>query len=454
MSIFKQSYSKTYIKAMLAVVEKIKNLRGIEIEEHSYYNECVRMMSNVNMNVDGIDVLFDYYYFKYGFSEKDCSKDLKVLFKEYKVSPDDILLYVKSLSSYCLRLEDFPNKYYSEKLMPCVSLLSGFCVFLIYSFDIAFSNKKLELKDIKCKFRDLDCVVDFISSKNRIFKNKLDKTLISLSCNNIDLCGKKFEIDIELLPSQKYHLKHDIILMQSLLNKLLCEENDVYLGRFKLNDYILDSISSNIKEQIFNYELSNEFYSLLRKRAYLIPSSGVSISYNEFEIDLFERQLDGNNYLVCIVNKKDHSYFTIINLTESFTLNVNPFLVELCSVLCSFYKMSDKPVPSVLNFKMDRFISDGAESIETFIVNQEDIVVKSPYYWRLSNKDYTSGLSVEGLKMPRSEVYISAFKRKLPSGYKASDEAVSMSKLYCIDLEEGETLVSPFIRNSKKKVVV
>ena len=80
----------------------------------------------------------------------------------------------------------------------------------------------------------------------------------------------------------------------------------------------------------------------------------------------------------------------------------------------------------------------------------EDFLVEIPYYWRYKGNVKSKPTNKSGFLKADNEssfIYVSAFKRKLPLGQKASDKAKELSEYYCIELEEDETLVSPFIRS-------
>lgn len=105
----------------------------------------------------------------------------------------------------------------------------------------------------------------------------------------------------------------------------------------------------------------------------------------------------------------------------------------------------------VVSFKTDSFISSGLVTIKGRSEIYDDFMVEVPYYWRYrGNIKYSPVSKGNFLKNRDSDsfIYVSAYKRKLPLGQKTSDKAKELSKYYCIELEEDETLVSPFIRNS------
>lgn len=84
--------------------------------------------------------------------------------------------------------------------------------------------------------------------------------------------------------------------------------------------------------------------------------------------------------------------------------------------------------------------------------------VLAPYYWK-----YRGGYSPNSKHKVNSGIdfgfygeitqEISAFKRRLPARSKASEEAKVLAEKYALDLDEDETLVSPFTRKRKIRVI-
>lgn len=84
--------------------------------------------------------------------------------------------------------------------------------------------------------------------------------------------------------------------------------------------------------------------------------------------------------------------------------------------------------------------------------------VLAPYYWKYKdlysyNTKYKVNLGIDFGFYGKMTQEISAFTRKLPVGQVASSIAKDLAKKYCLELEEGETIVSPFTRNSKIRVI-
>ena len=473
MPIIKQSFPLKYIESALGIVDYINEEDSVGLEEHSYYSECCSMLDEVRPGPSPYLVLFDYYFFKYSKGDFDCSGDIKKLYKLHNIDHNDLLVYIKELLSYSIRVKDRyaeDSESVSDTALPCITIFLGFVVFLVYVFDLCTANKKLASPTTTCKFKDLDNYISYLAKKVPKFKKEIEMTfLLSLYGDEVLPAGMKrvFNVDkVSTATFQKYKLKHDYILIQHLIKSLLVEESSYYSARHCLDVHAIGSLMSELKENEFNLDLSTEFYVLLRKRAYLLPYNGISITPSkiEFSIDVYERQLDGDNYLIVITNKEEFSYFTFINLTKGYTVNNSPWLYDICNFLYSFYKLEGPALELygesftsdpllVLSYKFDSFLSTGIETIKGRSDVYKDFIVESPYYWRykgderkrIDNKSFYKESTGE-----TSFKYISAFKRGLPSGYKASDDAKSVSKLYCIELKDGETLVSPFVRSYSK----
>ena len=184
---------------------------------------------------------------------------------------------------------------------------------------------------------------------------------------------RKFNVDkMSLAVFQNYKIKHDFILIQGLMKNLLSEECGYYSSRNAVCTNILSSLMSELRDNEFNLDLTTEFYSLLRRRSYLLPRSGITLKPKniDFSIDLYERQYDGDNYIIAVTNLEDGSYFTFINLTRGFTVNNSPWLYDLCNFLYSFYKLETEALQLygesyyndpylLLNFKFDDYLTSG-----------------------------------------------------------------------------------------------
>lgn len=463
MSFVKQHMLTGYLKSALEISESYKE-EGLIVEEYDYYNQCSSIISSISKDDSNIR-LFDYYFFQLNKSN-DLPRDIKKLYKLLQVDSNELLLTVKELNSICLRFS-VNGSVIPEDKISVVSVLVGFFMFLVYMFDLCTCNKKLYVQDLVCTYKELDNIISSAKKKISGFSSDL-KSLLESSFSDKPLpkgMKRVISADLDLASFQQYKLKHDFILSQYLLKSLLKDECSYYSPRTTASSHILASLMNELRDNDYNQEFTIEFFSLLRKRAYLIPYNGICITPSkiQFSIDLYERQLNGDNYLILITNRENISYYTFINLNKLYVVNTSPWLYDLCNFLYSFYKLKEvargmygekfasDPL-LIINFKIDRFLAENVGITKGQSSVYDEFVVESPYYWRYkgnSRKKIGNKSFYEHNKGEGSFVYISAFKRRLPDGCKASDEAKSMSKLYCIELKEDETLVSPFIRGSR-----
>lgn len=472
MAIIKQSLPKTYMNNLQDLLEEDEFSK---IGESDYYSECCSILINYGLLSNPFDKIFDYFMFKFSVSEIDCSKEIKNIIKSSQLNSDEILIYIKNLDSKiikeCIYSKDNPNiENLSSRVVVPVVCLNSYKLFLMYCFDLVYSNKKLISNGLVCKYSELDNVVSLLDSKSNLFSDNVNLLLNSIESNPGRIVNSivktKYTIgDKDIALFQKIKFKYDFITIQYLIKNLLVDESTYYNGKLYFIEHVIGSLMSEIKDNEFNVELTSEFYSLLKKRAYLLPRNGVSINPSsiEFSMDLFERQLDGDNYLCIVTNVGEQSFFTFINLNKEFLVNNSPFLYDTCNFLYSLYKLEDYAIQyygknyaedprMIFSYKSDCFISTGISTIKGRSRVYEDFTVEVPYYWRYKDKSKSISPSqskrefIDSINSDGNLVYVSAFKRRLPSGQKASSSAKQLAKLYCIELEGNETLVSPFVR--------
>ena len=475
MSIVKQ---KEFINAR-ALVDNILEDMELNVDSSSYldelYGECKAYVGQGGVT-DNLDRLFDYFYFNvYNIKDnKDFSSNIKKIIKSLGIDSYYLLEGIYVLNSYivreCREYIDTVSNLSNEWLIIRWTA-NYFKLFLYYCFDICFGGKSISCPSFSCKYKELDDPLGFSIKKIKGFKDNLNTLLLGIDAikngkvASVLANGLKAKIDIEKVELgvfQKIRLKYDFIFLDHLVKKLLPEESSYYLSRFRYSQFIFDSIRSELIDSECNIELHYNFYRLLKKRAYLIPHSGISISPSSLgmSLDIFERQFNGDNHLVIISNFKDSdtSFFTVINLSKEYVVSNSTCLYDIVNFLYYFYKLDEYAVEFgdnytsdphlLLSYKTNNFLDSGMLVIKGTASTYTDFVVEVPYYWRYKGKarnpikkkeflDYCSKGSFE---------YISAFKRRLPSGSVASEKAKDLAKYYCIELEEGETLVSPFIR--------
>lgn len=470
MPVIKQSLPKQYMS-------NVEILLGEDdfkfISSQDLYSGCVNFLVRNNLFDSRFASLFDYFHFKFSKNKNDLSKELKTIYKNNPIEGLDMLLYSKNLISSILKesMSNSINGILEDNVLVCVLFeISSFNVFLLYFYELVFGGKRFVSSDISCKIRDLDDVISLLRKKSKKFTSEIENIMLlakgyNVSNSKISVKAKVDLDSVEVALFQKIKLKFDYIILQNLARNILPEESVYYSSRFTLESHVIGSLFSELVNNEYDLELTEEFYSLLRKRSYLLPKSGVNITPSKisFTVDIYEKQFNNENYIVLVSNfNTDVSYYTFINLNRNITVNNCPHLYELCNFLYSFYNLEgyakdmygdefSKDPKMVLSFKSNMVVAEGVITIKGRSEVYEDYTVEVPYYWRYRGRERKPSMSKKDfLKSSNDEsscVYISAFKRKLPVGQKASDSAKQLAKFYCIDLDDGETLVSPYIRS-------
>lgn len=466
MSVIKQGLPKQYM-------ENTKELLNLEdfsnIEDFEYFGDCSKALLENGLFSSPFDNLFNYFFFKFSNDKGDSCKDIKKLMRASNIPSDDLLLYITNLTALLVKPKKSRRGLLDNSEVVFNTVLNSYKLFLMYCFDIYYANKKFSSKGVACKYKDLDNIITLGTRYFKDFKKNLN--IVLEMANPIEphlkAMGVKQVFNLEesnLALFQKIRLKYDTILINSMIKNLLVNESPYYLSRQKLSESIVLSLHAELLMEEYNLELTEEFYTLLKKRAYLLPRNGISINPENMDIsiDMYERQFNGDNFLVLVTNMEEVSFFTFINLTKEYIVNDSPCLYDLCNFLYCFYKLEgyakdlygeefNSDPHLVVSFKTDSFISSGLVTIKGRSEIYDDFMVEVPYYWRYRDNIKYSPVSKGNFLKNRdsdSFIYVSAYKRKLPLGQKASDRAKELSKYYCIELEEDETLVSPFIRNS------
>lgn len=466
MSIIKQSVPRKY---MVNLRKLIDDKEVIEYDEYECYSECCNLLIQNDLYSNPYNELFDYFSFKF-VNVNDCSSDIKKIFKRNLIDSNKLLIYIYRITSVIVKYKQFGVGGLEEIVLVTTITLNSYKLFLMYCFDIVYGNKRIPVNGVIKKYKDLDTSIELLNKVSKTFKNGIQALMMSLNpITNEEkikgVIGKNFNIkDSDIALFQKTIFKYEYILLMYLIDNLLAEEKSHYLDKDLFEYHVLGSLISELRDYEFCRELSKEYYTLLKKRAFLIPKNGISINPKQigFGLDLFERQLDGDNYLVVITRIEDLNYYTFINLNKEFCINNSPYLYDICNFLYSLYKLddyaesiygkefSDDPY-MLISFKTDCFTVDGVHTIKGKSDVYSDFTVEIPYYWRYRDKVKTPSQSkkefLDSFKEGNSFVYISAFKRSLPAGRKASPRAIELSKFYCLELEENETLVSPFVRS-------
>lgn len=301
-------------------------------------------------------------------------------------------------------------------------------------------------------------------------KNYLKSTnQVNPKIKEIIACMSKRSGTLGLSNSIMYKRKYATIQIDHLMKTLLPTESDYYLKRYSEQLVTILNAMEEIEESEYNLELTTDFYRLLKKRAYLLPRNGVSlVSPNSvLELDLYERHHEGEHYLIVINNVDNFSLPTIINLTKEYVVHSGKWLYDICNYLYYFYKLDeqaeallDKPFIKSPRMYISYDITNILESNRNIVqgTNKEvysNFDVTVPYYWRYKGSTKAKKVDIQTFRNNTeepSEVFVSAYKRKLPKGQRASKEAKDYGKRYEIELEENETLVKPFTRGAKSSI--
>lgn len=452
-----------------------------------------------------IDRFLDSLYLSKLLFNKDTNKVYKSLTDFIKkCTVDDFrILYLFRLKVYDSMLrEKSPYKYCY--LMPYVSL-TVVCGGILY-LPLKIGDKSINLG------KDLDSL---ISSEN-FFNSKLVKENFNLkhyyysdkeTVNNVHLNKMKTEITNNCSRSSLRFINTYIEKLLSIFNclhipavnnnikeyidldlfKLVISDVDEDLGKaiFKTNPkFVTLSLSTLFldKEEEENTEFKfpslavNSDFSTLRERKYLLPKNGVIVISDEAPKEsslILEGYDDLIGYYICqLVDNSIDKHFNLFFLT-SCTSNVYIADVNL-SCLFNLYDVKystwDKS-KTILNSSVDglRFMKmedvfkaaydidvEGIIKIygNNYLDEDLNITVLKPSYWKYKGDCLNinkTGKHCNNL-LAEKIVKVNAFKRKLPSGSKRSDNADMLSKKYCIDLNEDETIVSPFERKQKVKL--
>lgn len=466
MSVIKQSIPRKY---MMNLKELIDSKEISDYDEYECYSECCNLLIQKDLYSNPYNELFDYFSFKF-VNISDCSSDVKKIFKRNKIDSNKLLIYIYRITSIIVKYKQHRVGTLDDKVLVTSITLNSYKLFLMYCFDIVYGNKRVSINGEIKKYKDLDTSIELVNKSSKTVKTGIQALMLSINPitneeRNRGVARKDFDIkDSDIALFQKTIFKYEYILLMYLIDNILVEEKHHYLNTDLFDFHVLGSLISELRDYEFCRELSEEYYTLLKKRAFLIPKNGISINPKQigFGLDLFERQFDGDNYLVVITRIKNLNYYTIINLNKEFCINNSPYLYDICNFLYSLYKLddyaesiygkefSDNP-HMLLSFKTDSFITEGVHIIKGKSDVYSDFTVEIPYYWRYRAKVKTPSQSkkdfLNSIKEGNSFVYISAFKRSLPVGRKASARAIELSKFYCLELEENETLVSPYVRS-------
>ncbi|MNM72948.1 hypothetical protein D3C81_846560 [compost metagenome] len=261
--------------------------------------------------------------------------------------------------------------------------------------------------------------------------------------------------------------KLETLVLDGFMKELLPDIWIYYKANVKPENTLVLRIMSEMRDKEYYDVLTPEFLGLLRKRDFLLPHNGLNVVSEKINMDVYERQYKGTNYIVAVCTyHKDFSSglintVTVLNLNNGTVYNTSSTLYDICNLLFYMYGL-DKKCDELYRLDPRFYISvaplhmlnNGVLTVKGTANEYKEYEIRLPSYWKYRGSS-TSG-SYNPFKQSleygdKKEQYISAFKRRLPTGAKASKEAKELSEFYCIELENGETLVQPFIRNKKEK---
>lgn len=435
-----------------------------------------RMMSaNKDINPTIVDIINYLNFYLIPKSRKDITKELKSLIKTFDIKLEDVCLAIVECKN-CLFV-DFNETEILDGTTGCISeertreLMSYQIIIqdLVFMLQLFKTRKVGRINAIRIDDLSNDRVQHLSKSKyidyykETVCKTDKDYYLIQAGIAKFKMSLNDLKYGINSIIS----FVVDEVLTHYYLERLLPENYEFYDLRVNtLDNFVIKLIMERIEES--NVSSCPAFIELLRKREFLIPHSGVNISgkrlsiqldVGEFKfaenIDLYERQYNGHNFLIVLDNSTESCFVTIINLHTGTLVNTNPDLYGVLNRLYYFYELYDKkPVggkydPWLYYALQILQIDAGVKTIKgTLSDDFENYNVEAPYYWRYKGRYKSSSQQSNRTKIINNNktTYVSAFTRRLPQGHKRSDEAVRLSKIYCLKLKDNETIVRPFER--------
>lgn len=444
-----------------------------------------------------IDKFIDGIYLSKILFNTDLNKVYKVLSKFMKnCSIEDFrILYLFRLKLYnTIFAKEGPYVYCH--LLPYVSL-SIICGGIFY-LPLTLGDKKITLgKEL-----------DELTKPEHFFESRLiDANSKVFGC--FEEVSKKKKADVA-----KHLLKSSCTCINVYLDRLLSVYNSLYLGDVSRNakdfvdlklfklyieeadddlgfallkckpDYMssdlirlrLISGVDNPTEFKFSSLIASCDFRGLRDRKYILPNKGVILKCAELPSEsslVLEGYDELLGYYICqLVDEETNKYFNMF-LLKSDTANV---CIPSASLLCLYnlYKIDSPKSDStevIFNDTTEGFRiydmstifnatyngdTDNYEEIKCVncICENVTLEVLQPSYWKYRDKE-SSG---HNLVRPSSDLFaekmisIGAFKRKLPDGSQRGEQVEQLAEKYCINLKEGETIVSPFERRQKVKL--
>lgn len=320
------------------------------------------------------------------------------------------------------------------------------------------------------KKEKVEVAKSFLKTSCDIINKYLDKLLSvynSLYLENVNNLIKNF-INLDLFKLSINDINNDIGLAIFKRESIYSNSNLVDLGLKRiLNEFVEFKFSSLVTGCDFNG---------LRDRKFILPNKGVMLKCEEAPKNsslVLEGYDELLGYYICqlVYNGKDE-YFDMFLLKSSVS-NVCDLSVSLLN-LYNLYKInspkSDFTEMVFSNtsegfrmFDMDSIFTatyadteDDMENIRYYncICEKVTLEILQPTYWKYKDRNYNTNLKTR----PSSDLFaekmisIGAFKRRLPDGSQRGEQVEQLAEKYCINLKEGETIVSPFERRQKVKL--
>lgn len=466
------------LKQIKQLTVNLQELITIIVEEdhsditiYDVYIESAALLQDNNLLDDTLKSLYDYLTLVIVDDIKDnidITKKLKKLYKNLNISDENYLLHLKQVVNVVHRAYEMDNETdgLENRLVAQRVIVAIYYFILIYMFDLCNQNKKITIGNKQITYGNLFELENLITNNTLAEKSAVATSIAAIQHIPYDIVLKNLN-QVNYATSIKYKTQFELPLINMLLHNLLSrDEFSNYCKSLTVGIAVSNALVQEFKEEEDTVELVPKLYELLRHRAYLIPHCGISLvpSSMEVSMDVYERQYNGDNYLIIFVKLNKATEFTghlLINLNKQFMLSTFPYVYDIISFLYNFYKLEEKALDKFgieyssdpklyYSYNIIQFI-DPKKVIKGKSATYKDFTIEVPYYWRYKDtakkyKVLNKEQFLDAIRKGNKEVYISAFKRKLPSGFKPSNESIEMAKVYCLDLEPGETLVSPHIR--------
>lgn len=292
-----------------------------------------------------------------------------------------------------------------------------------------------------------------------------------------------FDAPSILLNKYKNPTKVDLIRIYKEYGYDVKNEDEILYYRFndQLIGNMMKSIANFINEDTFRF-IPSKFYmvaggfsmpksvnnsdtykELLTEKAYFLPHNGVNAilkNSNEISEILFQEIFSENRiillYKVLATNKKEfcgfydnklqyfYSPFKDTSHEKKFHNPLENFILETYCHLTTDIDKSDLDLIKRIEI-VDSFenVSNDHPAVKFLYEENNEII---------SGKKEKSFRIFEKSKYRDNMIKISPYIRKLPMGYKASDEAKTLANEYGYVIRSGETFVKPFDKKIYKKI--